>query len=44
MLQASQSVTGTGDIAASWKNELCVLENCLFEWEKSEEQEPQQTL
>lgn len=35
---------GAGDIAASWKNELSMLENCLLEWQKSEEQEPEQIL
>lgn len=39
--QAIHRITGAGDIPAFRKTELCMLEYCLLEWEKNEDQEPE---
>lgn len=41
VLQAGHSIIGAGDIPTPWKNELCMLEYRLLEWEKNKDQEPE---
>lgn len=41
VFQAVHRIIGDGDIPAFRKNELLMLEYCLLEWEKNEDQEPE---